>query len=174
MIRSQECKVVDASSLISGGILETVSTPIDGKDKHLYIGGNRVNWSRERVGSITVQAAYLRSDETPGLAQPLHQLSVNLEKRWYRRKGRGRQANFSLRLLEDGQYGVSTVSGTSAGHAPLGEDQSRIVTELLDQSLGSANVSSAPSLGNGTPTILAEQAHTPPTAPDVITDNPLE
>ncbi len=172
MIKSQECKIVDASLLVRGGILDSVSTPVDGKDRHLYIGGSRVDLRRAKVGSVTVQAAYLHNDEVPGLAQPTHRLSINLKNPWYKMgRGQGRQANFSLRLLDDGQYGVSTVSGTSAGHAPLGAFQSRIVTELIDQSIGSENISPDANSGDGTPTVLAKRAHIALVVPELIIDN---
>lgn len=111
---------IDASSLVEAGILEVIRHPI-AIDNHPGLP-----W--DKVGKVTLVAYMLNlsgKTSTPSYNLVVHFQDKLFPKPW----------PFAVRQLEDTLFGVSTVSGTMAGLAPLSEEQSNMMAGLLMNAL---------------------------------------
>ena len=112
---------VNADVLKDKGILDVIKAPINGIDNH-----PNIPW--RRVSSLTIQAMYIqREDEL--VPNPFYHLMVNFK------RNRPPAIGFGLMQEDDGNFAVSTVSGTKAGMAPLDADMSAVIAESLMASI---------------------------------------
>lgn len=150
---------VDAAPLVEQGILDVVSTPVDG-GRDLYGMAKRF----DRVARVSIKAAYqVPSLQTVAPSEDMlapnkpfltttdienlkaHQVipQHNLIVEFSGRKGKENTLPFLLKHEGDGGYAIATVAGSRAGLAPLSESMSAVVAQLLSQSIDGGQVTAS-------------------------------
>ena len=146
---------VDAAPLVEQGILDVVSTPIEG-GRDLYDTAKRF----DKVSRVSIKAAFLVSStqsmatsdnmlapNKPFLTTDIENLEAqqlmpqhNLIVEFSGRTGKENPLPFLLKHEGDGGYAIATVAGSRAGLAPLSEAVSAVVAQLLAQSIDGGQV----------------------------------